>query len=128
MECITINYSEAATLTGIKKVEAKELFQKALNQKTVAIDEEVDLFRLDVCANNLRSFDPQYDDQGFFTVHANLAKANYRKYLSHKSFVKQGELPGGATVFLKICTPAQLDHINRLLVHYGHKVVGVKGF
>ena len=120
---ITINYQEAAVLTGLSTAVCKELFQKILNKDKVDRDEETDIFRLDIHSKNIRSHDARYHDNGLFTTHAQLSKANYRKYLSHKSFIQQGVFPGGATVFLKICTPAQLEHINKKLAYYGHDLI-----
>ena len=115
LENIMLNYRELSHITDISGEAAKQIFCNELGTAKVKVKDFLSAKELKIYFVETASHDKRYDKKNQLIFSLEMKRLNYRKYLNDKKAIEKLKLTGGKSVYYKILSEAELDHLEKQL-------------
>lgn len=122
---ISLTAQQYAYVMSLPAKVARERFLDYFGTDKMPPNAEIPVTALGVHHDEVKAVDPRFDGVNALVFRLMLMGPGYKKYLNEKSFIKQGKLGGGKSVYYKLLTAAEIKKISQIFKEK-RKFLGMK--
>lgn len=114
---LEVTIPEVSHILGLSEKKVRTHFKDLLYRNKVSNDDVIKVQRLKGRFGTIKSIDNRYHDQCKLCFMLQHSSDSYKKHLNDPELLVNGKFTNGKTIYYKICSKAQKEHIKTCLDH-----------